>query len=289
MTASLKGFILAGIDGSELGDAVAEHAIWMSKNSQIPVKFLHTIEHSHHSEHPHREGTITPNMKEQLLDELSDEERQESKRLIAQGKVILDNAKQKAEQAGLTDSVTRQRHGTLPEALADLDTEAAIVVLGAKGEDHTGEKKGLGSQLEQAIRAIHTPVFIVKDNFKEPKRLMFAYNASPTSIKALDLIKQSTLCNPSLDVHVVSVQKNLDDAQALVEDARAVLAEANITVTTKALVGEVIDELTSYQQQNDIDITAMGAFSHGQLHGFFFGSFTTRMLLESSTSFLLVR
>ena len=33
----------------------------------------------------------------------------------------------------------------------------------------------------------------------------------------------------------------------------------------------------------------MGAFSHSKLHGFIFGSFTTRMLLESETQFLLVR
>ena len=35
-----------------------------------------------------------------------------------------------------------------------------MVVLGAKGEDHQGSKAGLGTQLEQAIRAISKPVFI---------------------------------------------------------------------------------------------------------------------------------
>ena len=290
MTTIDKGLILAGIDGSDLGNAVAGYAIWLSKNSQSPVKFLRTIEHSHHSEHAHHEGTLTPNMKEHLLDELSDEERSESKQLIAEGKAILNNVRQMAEHAGLSDIITKQRHGSLPEALSDLESEIEMVVLGSKGEDHDGNKKALGSQLEGAIRAIHTPVFIVKDEtFSEPKKLMFAYNGSPTSKIALEFIKRGTFCTQSLEVHLVSVQKNIADAELLIKDAKAVLAEGNINIITKALTGDAIDELTAYQQQNDIDTTAMGAFSHGKVHGLIFGCFTTRMLLESSTSFLLIR
>lgn len=289
MAASEKGLIIACIDGSELGNSVVEHAIWIAKTSQSPIKFLHTIEHSHHSEHVHREGTLTPNMKEHLLDELSDEERLESKQLIADGKAILDKAKQKAQQAGLSDIIAKQRHGSLPEALVDLEAEIALVVLGSKGENHQGDKKGLGAQLEQAIRAIHKPVFIVKGAFSEPKKLMFAYNGSPTSQKALTLLAQGQFCNQVLDIHLVSVKSNLHDAQALIDDAKEVLADANVTVIAQALVGETIEELTEYQQQNNIDITVMGAFSHGKVHGLFFGSFTTRMLLESSTDFLLIR
>jgi len=227
-------------------------------------------------------------MKEHLLDELSDKEQLESKKLIADGKVILSNAKKKSEQAGLSNIVAKQRHGILSEALSDLESEISIVVLGAKGEDHNGDKKGLGAQLEEAIRSIHTPVFIVKGDFVAPKKLMFAYNGSPTSKKALEQIKNATI-SQQLEIHIVSVKSNEDDAQALIDEAKASFAGSNISIITQALSGEAIEELTNYQQQNNIDITAMGAFSHGQVHGFFFGSFTTRMLIESKTSFLLIR
>jgi len=289
MVTSGKGLILAGIDASDLLNLVVEHAIWISKNSQTPVKFLHTIEHSHHSEKAHHEGNLTPNMKEHLLDELTDEERQESKKLIADGKVILNNARQTAEKAGLTDIIAKQRHGTLPEALLDLESEIRMVVLGSQGEDHQGNKKGLGSQLEAAIRAIHKPIFIVKVPFSEPKKLMFAFNGSPTSRKVLEVLKQNLFFNHTLAIHVVSVQNNLDEAQQLTSEAQAVLSKENITVTTKALTGDPMEGLIGYQRENDIDIIAMGAFSHGKLRGFFFGSFTTRLLLESPTNFLLIR
>jgi nucleotide-binding universal stress UspA family protein len=281
--------IVACIDGSELGDAVVDHAIWLANSSQSPLQFLHTIEHSHQSEHINREGNLTPNMKEHLLDELSDEERLESKKLIAEGKTILDAAKQKAQQAGLTNITAKQRHGSLPEALVDIESDASLVILGAKGENHQGDKQGLGSQLEESIRAIHTPVFIVKRDFSQPKKMLFAYNGSPTSSKALKLLAEGQLCSPSLDVHVVAVKANIDDAKKLIDEASIVLSKSKLNVSTRALQGEVIEQLTAYQQENDIDITCMGAFSHGKVHGFFFGSFTTRMLLESSTSFLLIR
>jgi len=284
-----KGLILAAVDGSIVSHAVTDYAIWIAKTQQSPIKFLHMIEHSHHSDIPHNEGTLTPNIKEQLLDELSEEERVASKQLITDGKAIINTARARAEQAGLTDIIAKQRHGTLPEALIDLEAELATVVLGAKGEDHQDKQQGLGAQLEQAIRATHTPIFIVKDDFTPPKKMMFAYNGSPTSKIALQLIAQGYFCNQTLELHVVSVSADLNEAQLLIDETNVIFDKENITVKTKAMTGDALVELTTYQTENDIDITAMGAFSHGKVHGFFFGSFTTQMLLNSKTNFLLIR
>lgn len=289
MSVTPKSVILAGIDGSDFSDAVIEYAIWLSKTNQSPLKLLHTIEHSHHSEQVHHEGNLTPNIKEHLLDELSDEERQESKQLIADGKRLITDAKQKAEQAGVENVIAKQRHGTLPEALSDLESEISMVVLGAKGEDHEGSKAGLGTQLEQAIRAISKPVFIATTSFSEPQKLLFAYNGSPTSQKVLNLLKRNVFFDNQLEIHIVSVQKSMADATNLVEDARTELQAAGLNIVAKAMTGDPVKELTQYQQEKAIDITMMGAFSHSKLHGFIFGSFTTQMLLESTTQFLLIR
>jgi nucleotide-binding universal stress UspA family protein len=289
MSMTKNKWVLAGIDGSELSNSVIDYAIWLTKKGPTPLNLLHTIEHSHHSEHVHHEGNLTPNIKEHLLDELSDEERMESKQLIADGKKILNDARNKAESAGVVDLIAKQRHGTLPEALIDLQSQVAIIVIGSKGQDHTGEEKGLGTQLEDAIRVATKPIFIAKSRFKKPKKLMFAYNGSPTSLKALNLLKREALIHKGLEIHVVSVSKNLQQARNLIEDAEEVLKEAGIASTVQALSGDTLSLLTQYQKVNNIDITMMGAFSHSKLHGFIFGSFTTRMLLESETQFLLVR
>tara|TARA_R110002049_G_scaffold185058_5_gene353295 strand:+ start:1637 stop:2509 length:873 start_codon:yes stop_codon:yes gene_type:complete len=289
MTTVDKKCILACIDGSKLSDAVIEQAIWLANNSQFSIKFLHTIEHSHLSEKVHHEGTITPNMTEHLLNELSDEERIESKRLIADGKTILNNAVQQAEQAGLTNIVAKQRHGTLSEVLQDLEMEIEIVVLGATGQDHNGDKKGLGSQLEEAIRVSHKPIVIVKKPFVAPRNLMLAYNGSPTSKKAIEIIKNDLFSTQLFNIHIISVQKNIEEAQRLVDEVEKELSSAKCILKTTALKGDPVELLTEYQQEHHIDLTMMGAFSHGKIHGFMFGSFTTQMLLESETNFLLCR
>ncbi len=281
--------ILACIDGSELSNAVIDHAIWLAQTSQLNLKFIHTIEHSHMSSLVHREGAMIPNMAEHLLGELSDEEREQSKTLIAQGKLILQAAMDKAVQAGLSDTTAKQRHGSVSEALQDLKSEYDLVVLGARGENHVGETQGLGSQLEDAIRAIHSPVFIVKGEFKQPTSILFAYNGSPTSKKALGFIKQAPFMSMQQTLHLVSVHKIQEQAQALIDEATNLLNGIASPVISTALVGEASLALLAYQKQNSIDSIAMGAFSHGKLHGFFFGSFTTRMLLESDANFLLVR
>jgi nucleotide-binding universal stress UspA family protein len=289
MTTIDKKCILACIDSSELSDAVIDQAIWLAKNSQFPIKFLHTIEHSHLSKHVHHEGRLTPNMTENLLNELSDAERTESKRLIADGKTILNNAVQRAEHAGLSNIIAKQRHGTVSEVLQDLEMEIELVVLGVNGQDHNGNKKGLGSQLEQSIRVTQKPIVIVKKPFVAPRNLMLAYNGSPTSKKAIEIIKQDVFSTQLFNIHIISVQKNIEEAQRLVDEAELALYSVKCVLKTTALTGDPVELLTQYQQEHNIDLTMMGAFSHGKIHGFMFGSFTTQMLLDGSSNFFLLR
>lgn len=279
--------MLVGVDGSDISDSLVKYAIWLSQSNGLPIKILHTIEHSHQSEHAHHEGNLTPNIRRHLLKELSEEERQISKQLINKGKTLINKAKKHIESAGLKNSIAKLRHGTLPEAINDLQNEISLVMLGSKGTSHEDDDKGMGFHLEESIRATNTPVFIAKQKFTNPKKLMFAYNGSPTSKRALEMIKQDNFYKQPLETHIVSVNNDSKQAEELLQEAKEILSLPNIT--TKALTGDTITQLTQYQQQNSIDITAMGAFSHGKVHGFFFGSFTTKMIQKSNTNFLLIR
>jgi nucleotide-binding universal stress UspA family protein len=75
----------------------------------------------------------------------------------------------------------------------------------------------------------------------------------------------------------------------LIDEANDSLKGIAIPVVTAALIGEASIAIFAYQKENMVDTIAMGAFSHGKVHGFFFGSFTTRMLLETDANFILVR
>ena len=43
MSITKNPFILAGVDGSELGEAVIDYAIWLTKKGPTTLKLLHTI------------------------------------------------------------------------------------------------------------------------------------------------------------------------------------------------------------------------------------------------------
>ncbi len=281
-------YILVGIDGSAISDDLIQYAIWLAQSNALPIKLLHTIEHSHQSDNAHHEGNLTPNIRRELLQELSEEERQQSKILLAKGKELINTAKQKVLGAGIQSVVIQLRHGTLPEAVTDLADEIALLMLGSKGKDHKDDEKGLGYHLEQAIKATDKPVFIAKKSFSQPKKVLFAYNGSPTSKRALAMLTKDTIYKEALEVHVVCVNNDQQLAKSLVEEAQQALSKTN-QVVSKVLSGDTITQLTAYQQENAIDITVMGAFSHGKLHGFFFGSFTVKMIQQSETNFLLIR
>ncbi|MBL4774179.1 MAG: universal stress protein [Alcanivoracaceae bacterium] len=289
MSESKKGkFILVGIDGSQISDSLVQYAIWLAKSNGLTIKLLHTIEHSHQSEQAHHEGNLTPNIRRELLKELSEEERQQSKQLIAKGKELINSAKKQVIASGLENVVAKLRHGTLPEAIEDLQDEISLVMLGSKGKSHQNGEQGLGFHLEQSIRATKTPVFIAQKDFVEPKKVMFAYNGSPTSKRALAMITQDTIYKEPLEIHIVCVNNDIKLAEQLVDEAKEAFILSNNKIVTRALTGETIEQLTKYQKEQHIDITAMGAFSHGKVHGFFFGSFTTKMIKQSDTNFLLI-
>ena len=289
MEALEQKWVMACVDGSKTSDAVVDYAAWIAQTVNSPLELVHTIEHGLLLDNTSHAGNMTPNMRENLMRDLSEEERAESKRLLEAGKEMLQNAKARIASKDLKDLVTKQRHGSLAEALEDLEDEIRVLVLGLRGEDHEDEKKGIGSQLEDSIRALHRPIFIVNGAFSQPKSMMLAYNRTEGAKKALDMVCKSPLYK-TMNVHLVHVSKTLDSAgDGLLAEAAEQLTAAGIEHKTINLVGDAQTELMKYQDENQLDMTVMGAFSHGKLRSLFFGSFTLKMLEHNSKPILLLR
>jgi nucleotide-binding universal stress UspA family protein len=289
--ASEKKSILVCIDGSNLTDAVVEHAVFLAKQTQSELKFLHIIEHKGDTKTVLHEGAMTPNMSEKLLESLSEQGHENSKQLITEGRALLEKAHKTALESGITDVSVKHLHGQLAVALQEFEETFEYVVLGVTGQGHTAsDKPALGTQLEEAIRVLDSPVYIVKKEFVKPTSLLLAYNGGRASRKALDTLKKGDLFENDLHIHIVAVQKDRQHAQILVNEAYQELTESHFEhISSDVLIGNNPKQLLRYQLENDIDITVMGAFSHGKLYGFLFGSFTNEMLLNSEANFLIIR
>lgn len=274
--------VLACIDDSELNTAICDYSAWVSQRIDTPVKLLHILEHQETPASFDLTGSIGLGAQEHLLDELTQVEHQRSKLLQKKGQLILDAAKGRVQQAGVSDCISLQRHGSITEALIDFEEETRVVVLGLRHESNSK----INTHLEMMVRAIHRPILLVNSEFTAPKTIMIAYDGSDSANKAVDMVASSPLYK-GLACHLVCVS---DDAANLLQSASKKLeACPDIKLTTTALTGKAETELCAYQEAQKIDLTIMGAFSHTRLREMFLGSFTEKMLTHSKKPVLLLR
>lgn len=287
---SQQAQVLACIDGAVLTEAVCDYAAWISRQTGAPLKLLHTINHHHETSITSDfSGNIGLGTQEHLLEEITSLEQQQSKLKMQQGKLILQAATEHVEKKGITDSTSAQRHGDLIEAVIDLEDDIRVLVLGLRGQVHESQENQIGAKLEAVIRALHRPILIVNGVFTTPERIMIAYDGSEAADKAVDMVASSPLYK-GLSCHLVCVNKNEDTAVKLLEQAAEKLKSADkIKVISAKLKGKAEQELCAYQQQHNIDLTVMGAFSHTRLHDMVLGSFTHKMLLNTRKPLLLLR
>jgi nucleotide-binding universal stress UspA family protein len=278
--------VLACIDGSTFAHSVVDYASWVSRTVGAPLKLLHNIEHRSPMSSDFS-GSLGLGEREELLEELVSLEEKRSRIMLAQGKLMLESACQRAGAAGAVEPVKLQRHGSLAETLIELDDETRVLVLGVRGEDHENREHQLGAQLESVIRGMQRPILVVNREYRDaPKRYMVAYDGSEAARKALAMVAESPLYQ-GLECHLVHVSK--ERQSPVLDDAAAVLRQAGLSVVTASLHGNVEKQLADYQQQHDIDLVVMGAFGHSRLRELLFGSVTHRMLANASVPLLLLR
>jgi len=276
--------VLGCIDGSAVSRAVCDYSAWIAKSVSAPLKLLHTIEHPREPAIADFSGAIGLGSREELLRELTQVEQERSRLQLEEGRLMLNAAKGRVIEAGAQPPELCQRHGSLAESLIELEDRIRLLVIGIRGETHA-DQSGVSTQLESIVRALHKPILVVNREYTQPKRCMLAYDGSPACKKALDMMTSSPLFK-TLPCHVVNVG---DNAQPLLDEASAILSNAGVEVKTAQLNGKIVNALCTYQHENDIGLTVMGAFSHNRVRDFLLGSFTHNMLEKTQRPLLLLR
>lgn len=280
--------VLACIDGSRYGAAVCDYAAWMALGLDVPLTLLHNIERNEAVESPDLSGAIGLGSQESLLEELTTIEAQRSRLMMNKGKLMLNAARDRVIAAGVKNPEIKQRHDGQTESLIAFEDKIRVLVLAIRGDEHASDDNHLGPHLESTIRSLHRPILVVNSDFKEPKQILLAYDGSPASMKALEL-----LIGPGrfahLPVHLVTVGESAPNAARFQGAAIDKLRAAGHEVTAVTLDGNPSEVLNAYQEQNDIDLTLMGAFSHTRLRDWMLGSMTVKMLLSSDRPLLLLR
>lgn len=303
-----KAMVLSCIDGASFSEAVCDYSTWIAKTVDAPLTFLHTIENRQLPPVADLSGSIGLGASEDLLNELTEIEQSRGKLLIKKGHLMLQAAKQKAADGGVADANIRQRHGSLTEALIELEDNIRVLVVGIRGEQHEKESagdgavsgvdsgvslgagSGVGEQLETIVRSLHKPILVVNKPFSLPERIMLAYDGSDAAKKALQMVISSPLFKTT-ECHLVHVANddNEKNNDLILNEAKEKFSTAGISVVAVSLTGKIEEVLASYQSANDIDLTVMGAFSHNRVRDFLLGSFTAKMMEVTQRPLLLLR
>ena len=281
--------VLACVDQSRFADYVAEYAAWAARRMGAPLEFLHVIDR-----HPERgsggdhSGAIGIDAQENLLTKLSAEDEARTKNAREQGRIFLNRLRERAVAAGAEQVDVRQRHGELEETLVEQEEGVRLLVLGRRGEAAETTQRDLGRNVERLVRALHKPILTVTEGFKEPQRVMIAFDGGIVTRRGVEMVADSPLFR-GLPICLLMSGEESQDAPKQLDWAKTTLEGAGFNVTASLIPGDAESIIAKTVKEQTIDMLIMGAFGHSPLRSLLFGSKTAELLRASTIPTLLLR
>jgi nucleotide-binding universal stress UspA family protein len=123
--------LIALVDGSIYSKSVCDHAAWIAKRTGSPIESLHVLGRRETASTPSDlSGSIALGARSALLAELSALDEQRAKLAQKRGRAILEDARAAIESSGVTNFATKLRLGDIVEAIAEIEADADMVVIG---------------------------------------------------------------------------------------------------------------------------------------------------------------
>jgi len=283
--------LLAAIDGSPYADSVCDHAAWAAQRLSASVRVLHMLEPVPVTAYQTDfSGAIGVDAQHRLTEELVTLEQAKARVAQARAEAILASARARLTAAGLPPAQVRAeaRHGALVDAIAGLDRDHDLVVIGKRGEHLDFAKGHLGSNLDRVIRSCRHPVLVTSRAFHPVQRALIAFDGSPSARKAIDY----AVANPLLGgIYICLVHAGTPPAAVRLElDAAGVrLRESGHTVTILTPSGEPEKVIPEIIARDGVQLLAMGAYGHSRIRELIVGSTTTALIRTCQATVLLFR
>lgn len=280
--------VIACIDQSQAAIAVCDYAIWSSQRMNAPLKFLHVLDHKQYPVPVDLSGSIGLGSREQLLEALAELDEVRGKLGREHGQHLLDDAKQRARDAGIEKPHCLQRHGDLLESVEELEEQTRLLIMGRQGEGSEKVAFHVGSHIENVVRTLSRPILITPKHFVSPERFLIAYDGSATSRKCVDMIATSPLLK-GLECHLLMVSHQADGAIEHLSWAEQQLKSAGFQTVCSVIPGDVENTILDYCIKHNMHLLAMGAYGHSRIRQFLVGSTTTNILARATIPLLLLR
>lgn len=276
--------ILACTDGSLYSPSLYRHISWAAARLAAPVHIIHVIERKETISSDDLSGSLGFHANAELLEELTLLDESHARIARLRGKAILEDAAKQIEG----EVTTTQRHGSLVETIADFEKDAALVVIGKRGEQADFSKGHLGSNLERVVRSAKIPVLVAARDFKPVQRFLIAFDGGQSSLKAIHYLATQPLLKDA-ECYILSVGKHESDLEKAQKDAATALTGAGYQVTSELLSGDPEELISAKVKDAGIDLLVMGAYGHSRIREFILGSTTTALIRTCHVPVLLFR
>lgn len=279
--------ILAFIDGSTYADSVCRLAAWAASRLAVPVEIAHLLGRRMSGSFD-LSGSLEVDQRTALLDEYARLDEQHAKLAQAKGRALLESAKTIVTAEGVAGVETKLRNGDLLEALADLEKDAQMVVIGKRGEAADFAKLHLGSNLERVVRASARPVLVAARAYAPFERFLIAFDGGNSANRALDFVASSGLLK-GVKATVLSVGADTAENRSRLDAPVRRLREAGFEVEGLLLQGDPDEVIGSHAETRGIGLLVMGAYGHSRIRGLVIGSTTEAMVRRSRMPVLMFR
>lgn len=175
-------------------------------------------------------------------------------------------------------------------APADIICEKApltdLLVIGVRGEFAKWKKNLVGATLDAVMRQWNKSILITPKKFRSISCILFAYDGSERSNKALQLVGlfATQLGAP---VTILSVHDKEKLRNKLLEEAQNYLAAYKCKVEVVGSSGNPEKEIIRVANERKCDLIVMGAFGHSRIREAILGSTTEQVIRKSEVPVLL--
>lgn len=281
--------LLTLVDGSAYTPSVCDHAAWAAKRLSLPVELVHALGHREEpAARPDFTGSLDADAQDRLLVELTELDAQKAKLEHQRGRLVLDSAKARLEQAGVAHVAPRLRNGDVLEAIQDLGSKAALIVIGKRGEAADFATLHLGSNLERVVRATSRPVLVASRAFQPVTRFVIAFDGGPSAIKAVEEIARGPLLR-DLPGRLLMAGTPAPAARDRLDQAMERLLGAGFAVEAGVEAKPPEEAIAQAMDHDAAGLLIMGAYGHSRIRSLIIGSTTTAMIRSVKAPVLLFR
>jgi len=283
------GKVMACLDVSIYNAPVTDYAAWASRRLDAELTCLHVLDRK--PVRPNRvdySGSIGVDAGSHLLDELVELEARQNRLAMQHGRVMLEQACERASSRGAVRPQVLQRHGPLAQALTELEAGVRLFVLGKRGEAADFNTGHLGANLERVVRAVHRPTLVASREFRPVNAFAVAFDGSPTTRKCVEMVAMSPLLQ-GLDCNLIVADNGGGNDIEGLDWATQRLEAAGFAPKAHVRAGDAEQIITESVDRLSIDLLVMGAYGHSRIRHLIVGSTTTAVLRKCTVPVLLLR